>query len=276
MNILFYILCATFLLSLFILKFKWFKKIGEWLAKPFIIIMKKNREKKKKKELGNVEKGDRLGKSELQIRPVVLPPQLNPPQKENKQEVKPTQQKEAQPNSVPLTRKEAFGNNPFVPMPSGTTDLKKENSSFGTKFVQKTADNSSNGQDRIKIEIPNNAQNSSNRQGFFASQNRRPQSSGKEKYSSTFSINDLELNDDFTKQNTISNGFFEKGSNGTKSISHNRDMDAIMAKRQKEFETYKRQKDSLNIDNKEIDVSNLPPKLKRLLVMGILDKKDYD
>lgn len=275
MDILFYICCATFLLSLFILKFKWFKKLGSLLAKPFISLMKKNREKKRKKEVGKGEKGDRFGKSEMQIRPVVLPPQLNPPKKENTQEVKPAQENEVKSNNVPLTREEAFGSESFAPMPTSATSVKKDNSSFGTKFVQKTADNSANGQDRIKIEIPNNVLKADSRQEFFASK-KPTQPSGKVKPSSPFSTSDLEINDEYIRRNSTSRGFFEKGNNTARGFSNSRDRDAIMAKRQKEFESYKRQKDSLNIDNKEIDVSNLPPKLKRLLVMGILDKKNYD
>ena len=307
MDILFYILCLTFFLSLFVLKFKWFKKIGEWLAKPFVKLMKKRHAKKQNKQVV-AEKSDRLGKSEFQIRPVVLPPQLNASKEEEKNKEAKVQDEKKDQDKKPMTMKEAFGDKdpfatrPIFPMAQQDYERRKLNqqtSLFGTRFAQNMPNNSSKGQGKISLDFLNSTQSASRKASFggqrpaqmpqmmnFDSVQRAAKShdvgsrsnglanggnmSRNTQGFSTGTISNRMANFDRTNMNTEGRNF------GGSMTQRTPEMDAIIAKRQREFENYKKQKDSLKLDGQEVDMSDLPPKLKRILLMGILDKKKYD
>lgn len=307
MEVLFYVLCVTFFLSLFILKFKWFKKIGAWLAKPFVKLMKKRHEKKKNKQVV-AEKSDRLGKSEFQIRPVVLPPQLNAPKEEGKNKEAKVQDEKKDQDKKPMTMKEAFGDKdpfatrPIFPMAQQDYERRKLNqqaSPFGTRFAQNMPNNSSKGQGKISLDFLNSTQSASRKASFggqrpaqmpqmmnFDSVQRAAKSLDAGSRSkglasggnmprnaqgfSTGTSSNRMANFDRANMNTEGRNF------GGSLTQRTPEMDAIIAKRQREFENYKRQKDSLKLDGQEVNMSDLPPKLKRILVMGILDKKKYD
>ncbi len=295
MNTLFCVLCVTFFLSLFILKFRWFKKIGEWIAKPFIKFMKKRRLEKKNKQAVSSKKSDRLGKSEFQVRPVVLPPQLNAPQEE--QDKKETPKENVEQDEKPMTMKDVFGDKrqfetkPAFPM--AQENCVKENqsySNFGTRYSQNLANNSVKKQNKISLDFLNSTtknvpSTSFNQQEMayiksgetFDKQNLSTNSKRNSSYvrSSEPSFGKsgksygFSFNDEKHRINTQNFG----GQNAIRRMS---DMDAIISKRQYEFENYKKQADSLKLDGQEVDMTGLPPKLKRILVMGILDKKNYD
>ncbi len=307
MNIWFYILCVTFFLSFFILKFKWFKKIGSWLAKPFIKHMKKKRVVKKDNQVVTSEKSDRFGKSNMQIRPVVLPPQLNSPAIE--QDKKETKEKEDTKIEKPMTMKEAFGDNdPFETrpiFPMAQENYAKENSShlsLGTKYSQNWPNNPHKKQDKISLDFLNSATKGLPRTSFsqqdmsyiksgktfdkqgFLTESRKNFSQGRASASSLgngagaygFSLDNGKLSTKGQNFSNAADGIKMTNFGGRNATRRTADMDAIISKRKREFEDYKRQKDSVNIDGKEVDMAGLPPKLKRILVMGILDKKNYD
>lgn len=304
MEVLFYVLCVTFFLSLFILKFKWFKKIGAWIAKPFVKLMKKRRLKKKSKQEAETQKSDRLGKSEFQIRPVVLPPQLNAPKREEapKQSEK---KEESLTDRKPMTMKEAFGDQdpfatrPIFPMAQQDYERRKLNQKstpFGTRFAQNAPNNLPKGQDKIALDFLTPPQNAGRRPNFggravtgsqmmdFANVQRAANSlktspngfpSGGNmprnvQGISTGTSPNRMANFDRANMNAAGKNF------GGSMTQKTPEMDAIIAKRKQEFENYKRQKDSLKLDGQDVDMAGLPPKLRRILVMGVLDKKNYD
>lgn len=300
MEILFYVLCVTFFLSLFILKFKWFKKIGAWLAKPFVKLMQKRHSKKKSKQEVETQKSDRLGKSEFQIRPVVLPPQLNAPKKEDSP--KQTEKKEELlQDRKPMTMKEAFGDeDPFATrpvFPKAQQDyeqrkINQQTSPFGIRFAQNSPNKAYKGQDKISLDFLNTAQNSGHRANVddvrFAQMPPRSsfanmQSRGNvfERTSKTSGYYNGE-NMPRNMQRLPSEIGCDKFANmngrdyGRGATQRTPEMNAIIAKRQREYENYKKQKDNLKLDGQDVDMSGLPPKLKRILVMGVLDKKNYD
>ena len=314
MRVLFYVLCVTFFLSLFILKFKWFKKIGEFLARPFIKLMKKRRSKKKGKEAVASEKNDRLGKSDLQIRPVVLPPQLNAPKnnQEKNDAIKEPMEENVQ-EKKPLTMKDAFGDaDPFATRPifsksqENFANEDKYNSHFGTKFAQNMPNSSPKKQDRVSLDflsypVKNSSGVTYGQQNLnfkktmenFGQQNsiansRKNFAQGQRVNSFGFSVDERkpwEKSQNFLRgagNKNLSNSdranakISMQNFDSASSMKRTPEMEAIISKRQREFENYKRQRDNLNIDGQDVDVAGIPPKLKRILVMGILDKKDFD
>ena len=368
MEILFYVLCATFFLSLFILKFKWFKKIGQWLAKPFVAIMKRKRNAKITGAAKD-DAGNRAKISQMQLRPVVLPPQLNAPKKEEKQEAPKASAEEKK----PVTMKEAFGGkDPFATrpiFPMAQVDYEKQTQSpqspFGTKFAQNLPNVQPKVQNRTSLDflnadkkttlsaspfvpvpkdafaMPKGSERNLGSETFLSEKPGQNRFNFDRKVGQTRSDFDKEVGQnsfDFNNkmgQNSLGigakmgqnsfvfdkkmgqnaqnfnnkfgqNPFATGGATGRNLTFSNvgkgqdlsfltagkdrsanakarnfadkssQDMDAIIAKRKREFDDYKRQKDSMEIDGQDVDIAGLPPKLKRILVMGILDRKKYD